>query len=66
MTHLTNISSSTRFSLSDGMYEILATPSGRVLNYDVTSNSSKVILDEVSFANGIVLSPNEDFILVSC
>ena len=47
------------------MYEILAAPSGRVLKYDVASNSSKVIMDELSFANGIVLSPNEDFLLVT-
>ena len=46
------------------MYEILASPSGRVLKYDVVSNSSKVIMDELSFANGIVLSPDEDFLLV--
>jgi len=56
--------SSTNFVLSDGMYEILAAPSGRVLKYDVTSNTSKVIMDELSFANGIVLSPDEDFLLV--
>jgi sugar lactone lactonase YvrE len=46
------------------MYEILAKPSGRVLKYDVASNSSEVIMDELSFANGIVLSPGEDFFLV--
>ena len=47
------------------MYELLAAPSGRVLKYDVASNSSKVIMEELSFANGIVLSPDEDFLLVS-
>ena len=55
---------SSNFVLSDGMYEILAAPSGRVLKYDVATNTSKVIMDNLSFANGIVLSPNEDFILV--
>ena len=34
------------------------------MKYDVVSNSSKVIMDELSFANGIVLSPDEDFLLV--
>ena len=57
--------SSTNFYLSDGMYEILTVPSGRVLKYDVYANMSKVIMDEVSFANGIALSPNEDFLLVN-
>ena len=42
----------------------MAAPSGRVLKYDVASNSSKVLMDELSFANGIVLSPDEDFLLV--
>jgi sugar lactone lactonase YvrE len=46
------------------MYELMAAPSGRVLKYDVASNSSKVLMDELSFANGIVLSPDEDFLLV--
>ena len=62
---LVSFSCSSNFALTDGMYELLAAPSGRVLKYDVASNSSKVIMDELSFANGIVLSPDEDYILVN-
>ena len=47
------------------MYELMTEPSGRVLKYDIGSNSSEVIVDGLSFANGIVLSPEEDFILVT-
>jgi sugar lactone lactonase YvrE len=57
-------SSSTNFDLSNGMYELLSSPSGRVLKYDVYGNITKVIMDEISFANGIALSPGEDFLLV--
>ena len=56
--------SSTNFVLNNGLYEILTSPSGRVLKYDLYGNISKVIMDEISFANGIVLSPEEDFLLV--
>ena len=34
--------SSTNFHLTNGMYEIMSVPSGRVLKYDVYGNMSKV------------------------
>ncbi len=57
--------SSTNFPLHNGMYELMTMPSGRVLKYDTYGNMSKVIMDELSFANGITLSPEEDFLLVN-
>jgi len=57
--------SSTNFHLTNGMYEIMSMPSGRVLKYDVYGNMSKVIMEELSFANGIALSKQEDFLLVN-
>lgn len=57
-------SSSTNFVLSDGLYEMLSAPSGRVMKYDVNSNTTKVLMEDLSFANGIALSPQEDFLLV--
>ena len=56
--------SSTNFPLHNGMYEVLTKPSGRLLKYDVYGNISKVLMDDLSFANGVTLSPNEDFLLV--
>ena len=47
------------------MYELMSEPSGRVLRYYVDSNSTEVVLDGIAFANGIVLSPEEDYLLVS-
>lgn len=40
-------------------------PSGRLIHYSRTSGKLTVLLDKLWFANGVALSPNEDFILVS-
>jgi sugar lactone lactonase YvrE len=37
---------------------------GRVLAYDPTSGSAKVLLDNLAYANGIAISPENDFLLV--
>ena len=48
---------------SDGLLVALSGPTGRVLRYDPKRKSSEVLVDRVSFANGIVLSHKEDFLL---
>jgi hypothetical protein len=40
-------------------------PSGRLLKYDPSKNKSTVLIKDIHFANGVQLSPNEDFVLVS-
>lgn len=57
--------SSSDFTLEDGVLTMLANPSGRLFVYDRVKNQSKVLIDELYFANGIALSPNEDFIVVA-
>lgn len=37
----------------------------RLFKYDRANNVSKVLLDELFFANGLALSPDEDFIVVA-
>lgn len=37
----------------------------RLFHYDAARNQSKVLLDNLWFANGVVLSPNNDFVVVS-
>lgn len=37
----------------------------RLLHYDPKTNTSKVLVDRLHFANGVQLSPKEDFVLVS-
>ncbi len=38
---------------------------GRLLRYDPGANQAEVLLDGLQFANGIALSQNEDFVLVT-
>lgn len=57
--------SSSDFDLQDGVFTIFANPSGRLFKYDRKTKKNTVLLDQLNFANGVVLSPNEDFVLVS-
>lgn len=57
--------SSSDFTLQDLVYTALANPSGRLFKYDRLLNISKVLLDELYFANGVALSPSEDFVVVA-
>lgn len=57
--------SSSDFSLEDGIFSLLANPSGRLIHFNRSTKKHTVLIDELFFANGIALSPNEDFILVS-
>lgn len=43
----------------------LVNPSGRLIQYSRTKGKMTVLLDNLWFANGVALSPNEDFIVVS-
>jgi hypothetical protein len=43
----------------------LANPSGRLVYLKRGSKQPKVLLDNLWFSNGIALSPNEDFLIVS-
>ncbi|XP_036217108.1 adipocyte plasma membrane-associated protein Hemomucin isoform X2 [Bactrocera oleae] len=57
--------SASDFVLLDLVFGGLANPSGRLFKYDRANNVSKVLLDELFFANGLALSPDEDFIVVA-
>lgn len=57
--------SSSDFDLQDGVYTIFANPSGRLFKYDRKTKKNTVLLDQLYFANGVALSPNEDFVLVA-
>lgn len=57
----------------DGYYDTLAgsklnvargDASGRLLKWDPRTRATSVVLDELWFANGVALSPAEDFVLV--
>ncbi|KAF9801302.1 hypothetical protein SFRURICE_000396 [Spodoptera frugiperda] len=56
--------SSSDFELKDGVISSMCDASGRLFHYDAAKNQSKVLLDDLWFANGVVVSPNNDFVVV--
>nr|CAI5821469.1 unnamed protein product [Callosobruchus analis] len=57
--------SSTQFTLEDGVLDLLADPSGRLLHYDAKTKKNKVLIDKLHFANGVQLSDDEEFVIVA-
>ena len=59
--------SSTKYSIMSVVSNSLdaSRPTGRVLQYDTKTGKNKVLLDRLAMANGIALSKNEDFLIVS-
>uniref|UniRef100_A0A336MUZ4 CSON007419 protein n=1 Tax=Culicoides sonorensis TaxID=179676 RepID=A0A336MUZ4_CULSO len=56
--------SSSDFSIENGVYITMTNPAGRLFHYERKTGKNRVLLDELSFANGVALSPNEDFVVV--
>uniref|UniRef100_A0AAG5CWI8 Strictosidine synthase conserved region domain-containing protein n=1 Tax=Anopheles atroparvus TaxID=41427 RepID=A0AAG5CWI8_ANOAO len=52
------------FIFEDAIQAVLCNPSGRLLHYSRATGRSRVLIDEVYGANGVVLSPDESFVLV--
>ncbi|XP_063231195.1 adipocyte plasma membrane-associated protein Hemomucin-like isoform X2 [Bacillus rossius redtenbacheri] len=57
--------SSSDYLLQDGVYTLLTDGTGRLFQYNPKTNSSKVLIDKLQFANGVILSQEEDFVLVA-
>ncbi|XP_015120142.1 adipocyte plasma membrane-associated protein [Diachasma alloeum] len=57
--------SSSDFKLYDGIFAMLADPSGRLIRYNAASKRNEVLMDKLSFANGLKLSDDESFLLVA-
>lgn len=55
--------SSTNYLFNEGLGEMLGAPSGRLMVYDPITNSSKVLQEHIHFANGILLSHEEDYLV---
>lgn len=58
-------SSSSEFEIKDGGFSFFTNPSGRLMHLDRKTGKVSVMLDKLWFANGVVLSPNEEFVLVA-
>nr|GEX39712.1 protein strictosidine synthase-like 5-like [Tanacetum cinerariifolium] len=53
-----------KYGLLDALNELMeGRPHGRVLSYDPSTKQTKVIVRDIHFANGIELSPEQDFII---
>ncbi|XP_022121288.2 uncharacterized protein LOC110997442 [Pieris rapae] len=57
--------SSSEFFLNDGVFTSLSDPSGRLFYYNSESKKTKVLVENIWFANGVVLSPDESFVVVA-
>ena len=58
--------SSDQYSIKDSLFDMLeARPHGRFMRYDPDTATVTVLMRELNFANGVALSGNEDFVLVS-
>jgi len=55
--------SSTRFPLRDSGFELISDPSGRVLEYNLRTRETKVLVREINFANGIEIDPHGEYFL---
>lgn len=58
-------SSSSEYGMHDGAFTFFANPSGRLMHYERKTGKVTVVLDNLWFANGVALSPEEDFVLVA-
>uniref|UniRef100_A0A2M4BIT6 Putative hemomucin n=1 Tax=Anopheles marajoara TaxID=58244 RepID=A0A2M4BIT6_9DIPT len=57
--------SSSDFTIQDGVFTVFANPSGRLFQLDRATGKNKVLLDRLYFANGVAVSPDEEFVLVA-
>ena len=57
---------SSKYQQDEYLYDLLeCKPHGRFMSYDPATGQVKVLLKNLYFANGVALSPQEDFILVN-
>ncbi|KAF5291351.1 hypothetical protein FQA39_LY03502 [Lamprigera yunnana] len=57
--------SSTEFYLYDGIFDMLADGTGRLIHYDAKTKQNTVLVDKIHFANGVKLDKDENFVIVS-
>ncbi|XP_043581687.1 adipocyte plasma membrane-associated protein-like [Bombus pyrosoma] len=56
--------SSIDFPLHDSTYTFLANPSGRLIRYNAATKKNEVLVKNIGFANGVLLSDDESFLIV--
>jgi sugar lactone lactonase YvrE len=57
---------SSKYEQTEYLYDLLeAKPHGRFLSYNLNTGETKLLVDNLYFANGVALSQDEDFVLVN-
>ena len=57
---------SSRFPQNEYLYDLLESrPHGRFLSYEPATGATKILLQDLYFANGVALSRKEDFVLIN-
>ena len=52
------------YSLKDFILDVSdGRPHGRLLSYDPTTKETKVLLHDLYFANGVAVSPNQNYVI---
>ena len=55
-----------KFTDAESMLDLLEhRPNGRLLAYDPSTNTTQLVLDDLYFANGVAVSPDQSFVLVA-
>lgn len=57
--------SDTNYALHDGLYTVFVDGTGRLIKYDPKTKQNTVLVKNIHFANGISLSEDESFIIIS-
>ncbi|CAL7949997.1 unnamed protein product [Xylocopa violacea] len=57
--------SSSDFSLHNGLYSFLANPTGSLVRYNAKTKKNEILIKNLGFANGILLSDDESFVIVA-
>lgn len=57
--------SSSDFNLINGLQTFFTNPSGRLFRYERATRRTHLLADRLHFANGLVLSPDESFVVVA-
>ncbi|CAG9789358.1 unnamed protein product [Diatraea saccharalis] len=57
--------STSDFKLKDGAMSMLSDPSGRLFKYNAITNTSTVLLDNLWFPNGVIVSPDDQFLVIA-
>lgn len=58
-------STSSNYQFNSALYILLDNPTGRLFRFNRQSRTNQLLADDLHFANGVVLSPNEDFLVVA-